>query len=328
MKSFTAYLSALRGPILFAAPLLVSNLPAQDFDMPMETLHGQVESRSGSLPEHLTIQVEGAGGYMLGRADVLPDGKFTVTVREAKSGGIYQLLILEGVHRSVIHRESLPWPPMQSPLEIEIPEAERSTPVSGFVTANQMRQDPPGKARKHLTRALKAEHAGDFDKSLEHLQSALSIYPDYIDAFYQLGTMYLKLRNFGQAEQAFQQTLALDPGHAMAYCGLSLSRAATGRFTEAEESAREALRRHPSLPWGHYALGLALMGRNSDPEEAETRLRRAAQEIPLARLVLAQLLERQGHKQAAAGEVKGYLGSGAADNRQSASLWLKQLRGE
>lgn len=329
MKSFKAYLSGLRATILFVAPLLLAgSLAAQEFALRTETLHGQVKSRRGSLPEYLVIQVEGPGGYMMGTADVLPDGKFTVTLRDANPGGIYQLQVLEGVHRSVIYRESLPWPPMESWMEIRLPEAKRSTPISGFVTANQLRQDPPGKARKQLTRALKAEHAGDFEKSLEHLQNALSIYPDYIDASYQLGAMYLKLRNFGQAEQAFQQTLALDPSHAMAHCGLSLSRSGAGRLAEGEKAAREALRLHPSLAWGHYVLGIALLGRDADPQEAETRLRRAAQEIPLARLVLAQLLERQGHKQAAAGEVKGYLDSGAADNRQSASLWLKQLRGE
>ena len=114
----------------------------------------------------------------------------------------------------------------------------------------------------------------------------------------------------------------------MAYCGLILSRSGAGRLAEEEKAAREALRLHPSLAWGHYVLGIALLGRDADSQEAETRLRRAAQEIPLARLVLAQLLERQGHKQAAAGEIKGYLDSGAADNRQSISLWLKQLRGE
>jgi Tfp pilus assembly protein PilF len=332
MKLFNAYFPGLRGTILLAAPLLLlllaGSLAAQDFAMRTETLRGQVHTMSGSLPEHLTVQVEGPGGYMLARTDVLRDGKFTVVVRDANPGGVYQLEVVEGVRGSVIHRESLPWPPMDSWLEIQLPEPKRSTPVSGFVTANQLRQDPPRKARKHLTRALKAEQAGDFYKSLEHLQNALSIYPDYIDASYQLGAINLKLRDFGQAEQAFQQTLRLDPRHAMAYCGLSLSQSGAGRLAEGEKAAREALRLHPSLAWGHYVLGIALLEGNTDPGEAETRLRRAAQEIPRARLVLARLLEGQGHKQQAAGEVKGYLDSGAADNRQFASLWLKQLRGE
>jgi tetratricopeptide (TPR) repeat protein len=330
MKSFSVCLPDLRGTILFAAPLLLlaSSLAAQDFGMRTETLRGQVQSSSGSLPEYLSIQLEGSGGYMLARTEVLPDGKFSIAVLDANPGGVYQLQVLQGVHGTVIHRESVPWPPMQPSLEIQLAEAKRSTPASGFVTVNQLRQNPPGKARKQLKRARKAEEAGDLGKSLEYLRNALAIYPDYIDASYQLGGLYLKLRDFAQAEQAFQQTLGLDPRHALAYCGLSLSRSAAGRSTEGEEAAREALRLHPSLAWGHYALGLALAGRNTDPGEAEARLRRAAQEIPRARLALARLLEQQGQKQAAAGEVKGYLDSGAPDNRQWASLWLKQLRGE
>ena len=329
MKSFNAYLPELCRLIFFAAALLplAGSLAAQDFAMRTETLRGRVQAGSGSVPRYLAIQVEGSGGYLLGRAEVLPDGKFSVVVRDGNPG-VYQLLVLDGVRGAVIHRESLAWPPMESWLEIEIPEAKRSAPVSGFVTANQLRQKPPGKARKALTRALKADRAGDFDKSIEHLGNALSIYPEYIDASFQLGVLYLKLRDSGRAEQAFHRTLELDPTHAMAYSGLSLSQSAAGRFAEAEEAAREALRLHPSLAWGHYVLGIALLERNSGHGEAETLLRRAAQEIPRARLALAQLLERQGQKQAAAGEVKSYLDSGAQDNRQWASLWLKKLSGE
>jgi tetratricopeptide (TPR) repeat protein len=329
MKSFKVCLPDLRGTIFLAgALLLASGLPAQDFDLQSDGLHGRLQARSGSLPQHLVIQVQGSGGYVLGTTDVQPDGKFAVAVRDAKPGSLYQLQILEGVHGNIIHRESVPWPPMQPSLDIEIFAAEQSRPVSGFVTVNQLHQDPPRKARKQLARALKAERAGDLKKSIEYVREALATYPEYIDASYQLGALYLKLSDFAQAEQAFQQTLGLDARHPLAYCGLSLSRSGAGRSTEGEEAAREALRLHPSLAWAHYALGIALLGRNTGPGEVETPLRRAAGEIPLARLVLARVLEQQGHKQEAAGELKSYLDSGAPGNRQAASRWLKKLRGE
>jgi tetratricopeptide (TPR) repeat protein len=213
-------------------------------------------------------------------------------------------------------------------LEVIVPKPKTAEPVSGWVTLNQLRQKPPKRARKEFERSQKAAARGDFQQSQALLEKALEIHPEYPDAQHHLGMAFLKQQKFMEASRSFGRALELDPYRAGSHYSLGLALAALGRFEEAEVSAREAVRLSPGMPWGHYVLGMVLTKRNADPTEAVQQLRQAAPSIPLARIALAQLLARQGKSQEAAAELKGYLDSGAKENRPWAEAWMKKLRGE
>jgi tetratricopeptide (TPR) repeat protein len=87
-------------------------------------------------------------------------------------------------------------------------------------------------------------------------------------AHYALGSVYLFMRRFEDSLAEFEQALRLNPNFSLAqgYYGLAL--AYCGRWQEADEAARRALRLSPRDPFSAIHCGIAayaqFVGRNYD----------------------------------------------------------------
>src|ERR1700741_4177223 len=81
--------------------------------------------------------------------------------------------------------------------------AVHSTDSLKPVSVQQLRI--PEKALKEIQRSPKAFEAGDLRTSNDHLKKALRIYPDLIQAHFDLGGNYLRLHEYEQALPEFQQ---------------------------------------------------------------------------------------------------------------------------
>ncbi len=69
----------------------------------------------------------------------------------------------------------------------------------------------PRQARNELNQFFRDVGKKDWEKSLASLRRAVDIYPDYVDAWTNMGVVYAQLNDFARAEGAFKRALEIEP---------------------------------------------------------------------------------------------------------------------
>jgi predicted Zn-dependent protease len=123
----------------------------------------------------------------------------------------------------------------------------------------------------------------------------------------------------------FEASIALDPKFLMAQVNQSVALMSQKKYPQAEVAVRRALLLEPQSAPSHYVLGQVLALQKKNELEAIESLRKSVEAFPKVRLLIAQLLVRQGAISAAARELRTYLASGHVEQRQQVQSWLAQL---
>ncbi|MEZ5361707.1 MAG: tetratricopeptide repeat protein [Bryobacterales bacterium] len=90
--------------------------------------------------------------------------------------------------------------------------APRQTPSGGhMVSLQRLKNAPPPKAVREMTKGADAVAAGDREEAIRHYQKALEIHPSYIEAYNNLGVQNLKLNRIDEAIAALEKAVELDP---------------------------------------------------------------------------------------------------------------------
>lgn len=222
--------------------------------------------------------------------------------------------------RAIDFSDPLIFPPMH------VAPDPRTSVNGGSVPVSQLRI--PSKAVKEVERSQKAFQTGDLRASAEHLEKAVSIYPNFLQAHNVLGARYLKLGEYEKGLAEYQTALSIDPNLGEIYHNLAVALFFLGRYPEAESAARRALERNPNEPASRYVLGriLVMLGRKT-PEMVEM-LRQSERQFPNASLVLAQIYYNEGQTDQVIAELRAYLKAPEADNKPKAECWLAQLTHE
>jgi tetratricopeptide (TPR) repeat protein len=180
--------------------------------------------------------------------------------------------------------------------------------VAGF-TISATSAQAPGSARKALEKGQEQQKKGKWDDAQKSLEKAVTIYPKFAAAWFELGRVQLQKNDPASARHSFQQSLAADSKYINPYHGLTqlamrernwkeltefsdklltlnpvnfpeawlsnaLGNYCLQNFAAAEKSARRGLQvdtdhRVPKL---EYLLGITL-GKTSNYEEAAQHLR-------------------------------------------------------
>jgi len=183
----------------------------------------------------------------------------------------------------------------------------------------------PPKATKELQRSQTALHSGDIRSSAQHLEKALQIYPHYLEAHNNLGSRYIELHEYEKAAAEFQKAIDLDPRIMQPFNNLSVALFLLQRYLDAEAAARRALDLDPHNSRAQYILGCVLATEKRNPSEAMELLHRTEVEFPDARLLLAQILLRQGVVNEAKNELRSYLNVPGVEKKQKVECWLARL---
>ena len=183
----------------------------------------------------------------------------------------------------------------------------------------------PPNAIKELQRSQTAIDSGDIRSSAQHLEKALQIYPHYLEAHNNLGSRYIELHEYEKAAAEFQKAIDLDSRIMQPFNNLSVALFFLQRYPDAEAAARRALALDPHNSTAQYMLGCVLATEKRNPSEAMELLRRTEVEFPDARLLLAQILLRQGAANEAKNELHSYLNVPDAEKRQKVECWLARL---
>ncbi len=132
--------------------------------------------------------------------------------------------------------------------------------------------------------------------AIPHLERALAVQPNFPDAHNNLGAAYAALDRYTDAIPAFERALALNPRLAVAHRNLGFAIAASGRNADAVPHFTRAVELAPRDPQAHLGLAIALLLSNRFPA-AEPHFHRAIEldpQNPAPRIALARALAAQG----------------------------------
>ena len=139
-------------------------------------------------------------------------------------------------------------------------------PAGDLTTAHQLAI--PQKARTAFEKGLaKADSRGDYKGAVLDFQRAINIYPDYYEAYAEMGTAYVRLKDFAAAEIALCLSIEMS---AQKYVPplmlLSMLLNDQNRSAEAELLARQVIAADPNAWRGQYELSRALLAQRRLPE--------------------------------------------------------------
>jgi tetratricopeptide (TPR) repeat protein len=164
-----------------------------------------------------------------------------------------------------------------SVLTLNLKEKLSAAPrVSGgnVVSTRELERDVPAKARKEFEKASHSAEAGKTDEAIVHLRKAISLYPDYLMAYNDLGTCLMAQGKLEAAGVELRRAVSLDDKAFNPALNLGIVLVHQGQFAEAAKILGKALPLEPTSPAVHLYLGLAASGLGSF-ETADRELRAA-----------------------------------------------------
>jgi tetratricopeptide (TPR) repeat protein len=186
-------------------------------------------------------------------------------------------------------------------------EAPGSNPY--LVSPADYNRQFPKKAIKEFESGVKSDQDGKPGDAERHYQKALEIAPGYYPAHNNLGSLYLRRRDFAAAQKEFQRVLELNQNDAAGYFNLGNLYLLTEHYEDAERYVSEGLRKQPNSAFGHLLEG-TLCSKTGKYEEAERELQGATQldgSMASPRLELVNLYLRQQRKADAIAQLRTFL---------------------
>lgn len=319
-----------RAMLIFLTGLTASHSDAraQDSLRSVQRVRIQIAEFTAFSSQNLVVEVRRSQSPIPEHIQEMPGGAFEFMGAEGES---YELTITNAQHE-IIQRQILSVSNRNSQLIIQLhPDlradaaAQRfAAPGAPSVSARQLLIPP--KAAKEFVQSEKAFHSGDIRKSAEHLQKAIQIYPEYVEAHNNLGARYIALDQYDKALPPCERAIALDPNASKPYQNLAAALALLKRYPEAEAAARRAMELDPNSVRLCDLLGRILVAQQINTGETVELLRRGTSEVPNSRMLLAQVLLKRGATDQAIAELEEYLKIPNARNKQQAGCWLAHLK--
>jgi tetratricopeptide (TPR) repeat protein len=239
--------------LFIAQPLLFGQGRSARPSFPAE-LHGQVRLAQGDAPaNNVLVKLESRGSGS-GRAEqVVTDrtGKFAfpglspaqyvVTAHAAGFKDAQQIIDLQTASTDYV--------------TLRLTE-DRSTPPSAAVGSKVVNANVSAEAQKELDEGRAALLNEDVAESIAHFEKAVRIYPAFLEARLALGTAYMDLQKWEEAERALRLALTIDPSAANALFALGEIYRRQAKIIEAEKKLKEGLALDPHSARGHLALAL------------------------------------------------------------------------
>lgn len=97
---------------------------------------------------------------------------------------------------------------------------------------------------------------GNYAPAIEHYEKAVSLFPKFVLAWYNLGFLYASIGELNKAEQSYARALEANPQFALAHNSLGSILWQRGEAAAAEEEFRKALSIEPAFMDAQYNLAL------------------------------------------------------------------------
>jgi tetratricopeptide (TPR) repeat protein len=276
---------------------------------------------------NLTVIADADGAFSFRN---LAPGSYTIVV---EAGDDYEpareSVFIDG-QSNLGRRMSVPMPPrtVTVPIHLQPKRTVKIGPKPGVL--NVALANVPKDAANFYTQAAAAAQAGETKKAIEHLKSAISIYPEFTLALNELGVQYLKLGQVDKAVGVLAAAVKYAPDAFSPRLNYGIALLEKREFAAAEVELRKALKINDASRHAHLYLGITLISlQNYD--EAEQELKRASttggDSISLAHYYLGGLYWRKEDYQRAVTELETYLRLAPnAPNAERVRETIKQLR--
>jgi len=109
---------------------------------------------------------------------------------------------------------------------------------------------------------------GWYEKSIYYYNNAVSIKPDFFEAWFNLGTIYYKMDVYEQAVNCYNKVIKIDPNNTKALYNLAASYYRTNKYNEAVNKYKKLLTIDPDYIEAYSNMGAAL-GRLGKIDEAK-----------------------------------------------------------
>jgi Tfp pilus assembly protein PilF len=187
----------------------------------------------------------------------------------------------------------------------------RLSNVDGF-TISATTAEAPTPARKALEKAQDQQKKGHLENAQKLLEKAVTLYPRFAVAWFELGLVQLQQQDPVAARKAFQQSIAADPKYINPYHGLTLLNQKEQRWRDLTEVSEKLLSLNPvSFPeaWLSNAIGHYFQSEFSAAEKSARRGLQLDQEHRLPRLeyMLAMVLLKKPDYQEATQHLRAFL---------------------
>ncbi|HWR53646.1 MAG TPA: tetratricopeptide repeat protein [Bryobacteraceae bacterium] len=238
--------------------------------------------------------------------------------------GDYQVRVTDA-QGNVVSQEFVRVSGSMDHVSLQLPERRTDRPPQGTVSVQQLgRIKIPKAARKEFDKGVAAAGKSDSEGAIKHYRKALEIAPDYMEAHTNIAVRLLESQQTQEAVQHLERAVELDPGSSLAFTNLAAAYMLLQRLPEAERAARQAERLDPASARARYMLGLALANLRQTAE-ALRYLNTVVDEIPRARLALAQLMVDADKREEAVDQLRKYIASRDVRDRDKATSWLATL---
>jgi tetratricopeptide (TPR) repeat protein len=189
-------------------------------------------------------------------------------------------------------------------------EGSANAPSTRVVSVGELTSKIPSKAQKEFGKASKAAQEGKTEEAITLFQKAIAIYPEYMMAYNDLGTLYLSKGKLDDAADALRRAVSIDASAFNPRLNLGIVLVQQHNFKEAVEHLEKALTLDAASPSAHYYAGQAFAG-TGDAARAEKELN-AAYEIGGAKYApalfqLGQLYMEQNRSELALKAFESYL---------------------
>ena len=195
-------------------------------------------------------------------------------------------------------------------MTVSIQLLPRTAPINDVHTLDASLANVPDVARELYTQALVAARANDHKKAIEQLTKALALYANFAVAWNELGVQNMELGRYKEATEALRAALKLVPDALSTRLNYGFVLLQQKIYPSAESEFRLVIQKNDSLALAHLYRGRALLGLFRD-DEGERELRRALElggaEVNLAHRYLGALYSERGDKARAISELETYL---------------------
>jgi len=246
---------------------------------------GRVTGRAGVPLDRLQVQLRCPTTREFHRTWVRSDGEFSFGKMD---DGVYELEVL-AQNGEVIVRDLVTLPARMS-LTVALPD---STVPRGPVSIHRLTHEVPGAAVKAFRRAVNAAREKDEAATVQHLDRALELDPDFIDALHRRGLYAFSQRDFMFARRLLSRAAQLDSASPAIQADAAMAEYAAASYPECERFAAAAIRLDPANPKSNYLLALALLQLGRPPDRAVPHLEKAASLFPRAGEILSLIRQHQ-----------------------------------
>ncbi len=215
-------------------------------------IHGQVRYAQGGGPAfNVQVLLEGYSGGMVDQVLTDRNGKFmfsslrrtqyTVTVHVPGYQNAQQYVELNTAISQYVTFTLKPDPSQAKP----------TTTSAGLINANV-----PLKAQEEFTKGRSALlDNGKPEDGIPHLEKAIKLSPNFLEAHLMLGTAYMDLNQLDKAETTLRRALEINAKKIEPHCALGEVYRQQKKYGEAEKTLLAGLKLDENSWRGHLALG-------------------------------------------------------------------------